>query len=107
MRSIEQLTKEILSLPNESRALLADKLVESLEFDTDSAIQAVWASHKQTGITSRIEDLCDKFLALDESTRAIPNAANVELYKQMQKLHDQIAHDLQASFTEHRKLIAT
>lgn len=42
MRSIEQLTEEILSLPNESRALLADKLVESLEFDTDSAIQAVW-----------------------------------------------------------------
>ncbi|MEG4804715.1 addiction module protein [Microcoleus sp. ARI1-B5] len=42
MRSIEQLTEEILSLPNESRTLLADKLVESLEFDTDSAIQAVW-----------------------------------------------------------------
>ncbi len=42
MRSIEQLTEEILSLPNELRALLADKLVESLEFDTDSAIQAVW-----------------------------------------------------------------
>lgn len=42
MRSIEQLTEEILSLPSESRALLADKLVESLEFDTDSAIQAIW-----------------------------------------------------------------
>ncbi len=42
MRSIEQLTEEILSLPNESRELLADKLVESLEFDTDSAIQEVW-----------------------------------------------------------------
>jgi hypothetical protein len=44
MRSIEQLTEEILSLPNESRALLADKLVESLEFDTGSAIQAVWVT---------------------------------------------------------------
>jgi Putative addiction module component len=42
MRSIEQLTEEILSLPSVSRALLADKLLESLEFDTDSAIQAVW-----------------------------------------------------------------
>ena len=42
MRSIEQLTEEILSLPSASRALLADKLVESLEFDTDPAIQAVW-----------------------------------------------------------------
>ncbi|NJN88624.1 MAG: addiction module protein [Leptolyngbyaceae cyanobacterium SL_7_1] len=44
MRSIEQLTEEILSLPSASRALLADKLVESLEFDTDSTIQAVWVS---------------------------------------------------------------
>jgi hypothetical protein len=45
MRSIEQLTEEILSLPSASRALLADKLVENLEFDTDSSsIQALWVT---------------------------------------------------------------
>ena len=44
MRSIEQLTEEMLSLPSESRSLLADKLVESLEFDTDSAIQVTWVT---------------------------------------------------------------
>jgi hypothetical protein len=44
MRSIKELTHELLSLPSESRALLADKLVESLEFDTDSEIQEVWVS---------------------------------------------------------------
>ncbi len=44
MRSIEQLTEEILSLSSESRALLADKLVESLEFGTDSTIQVVWVT---------------------------------------------------------------
>jgi Putative addiction module component len=42
MRSIEQLTEEILSLPSASRAILADKLVESLEFDNDSSIQEIW-----------------------------------------------------------------
>lgn len=42
MRSIEQLTEELLALPSTSRALLAEKLVESLEFDIDSAIQAAW-----------------------------------------------------------------
>lgn len=42
MRSIDQLTEEILSLPSLSRALLAEKLVESLEFDTDPNIQAAW-----------------------------------------------------------------
>lgn len=44
MRSIEELTEELLSLPSDLRALLADRLVESLEFDTDPAIQVVWAT---------------------------------------------------------------
>ena len=48
MRSIEQLTEEILSLPSGSRALLADKLVESLEFDTDSDIQTVWVTEAKS-----------------------------------------------------------
>lgn len=42
MLSIEQLTQEVLSLPRESRELLAEKLVESLELDINPAIQAVW-----------------------------------------------------------------
>ena len=44
MWSIEQLTEEILSLPSAERAFLADKLVESLEFDTDSTIQSIWVA---------------------------------------------------------------
>ena len=44
MRSIEQLTEELLSLPSASRALLAEKLVESLEFDSDLTIQAAWTT---------------------------------------------------------------
>jgi hypothetical protein len=42
MRSIEQLTEEILSLPSASRVFLAEKIIESLEFDTDPTIQAAW-----------------------------------------------------------------
>jgi hypothetical protein len=44
MRSIEQLTEEILALPSASRALLAEKLIESLEFDIDPEIQAAWTT---------------------------------------------------------------
>lgn len=44
MKSIEQLTEELLSLPSTSRALLAEKLVESLEFDTDPEVQAAWTT---------------------------------------------------------------
>ncbi|ELS32273.1 MULTISPECIES: addiction module protein [Pseudanabaena] len=44
MRSIELLTKELLSLPSIARALLTEKLVESLEFDTDPTVQATWTA---------------------------------------------------------------
>jgi Putative addiction module component len=44
MRSIEQLTEELLALPSVSMALLAEKLIESLEFDTDPTIQAAWTT---------------------------------------------------------------
>jgi Putative addiction module component len=48
MRSIEQLTEELLSLPGLSRGLLAEKLVESLVLDPDPAIQQAWlATAKQ------------------------------------------------------------
>ncbi|MBD2773751.1 addiction module protein [Iningainema tapete] len=42
MLSIEQLMQEALSLPSASRVLLVEKLVESLEFDIEPAIQAAW-----------------------------------------------------------------
>ncbi len=44
MKTVEQLVEELLSLPSVSRAFLADKLVESLEFDTDQTIQLAWTS---------------------------------------------------------------
>ncbi len=71
-----------------------------------AAIQATWASHKHSGTSVNIEDLCDRYLALDEATRARPNAANVVLYAKMQTLHDRLAQGLGTAFGEHRKLLA-
>ncbi|MEA5627754.1 addiction module protein [Nostoc sp. UHCC 0251] len=34
--------KEALALPSAARALLAEKLVESLEFDVDETLQTLW-----------------------------------------------------------------
>jgi hypothetical protein len=42
--TIEQLTEAALSLPSEARALLADRLVESLDPAEDQEIQALWAA---------------------------------------------------------------
>lgn len=42
--SVEQLTEAVLSLPSEARALLADRLVESLDPAQDREIQALWVA---------------------------------------------------------------
>jgi hypothetical protein len=42
MASVEQVMKDALSLSSPLRALLAEKLVESLEFDVDDTVQTLW-----------------------------------------------------------------
>ncbi|MGL5059661.1 MAG: addiction module protein [Microcoleus sp.] len=44
MVSIEQLMQAALSLPNALRAQLAERLVESLEFELDGTVQKLWTA---------------------------------------------------------------
>ena len=41
---VEKITEAVLSLPSDARALLADRLVESLDPLTDSDVRASWAT---------------------------------------------------------------
>jgi hypothetical protein len=41
---VEKLTEEMLSLPSDARALLADRLVESLDPINDESIRALWVA---------------------------------------------------------------
>jgi hypothetical protein len=40
--TVEQITEEALALPSEARALLADRLVESLDPTEDGYIRKLW-----------------------------------------------------------------
>ena len=42
--TIEQIAEEALALPSEARALLADRLVESLDPAEEGYIQQIWAA---------------------------------------------------------------
>lgn len=46
--TIEQIAEEALSLPSEARALLADRLVESLDPLEDGYIRQLWAAEART-----------------------------------------------------------
>jgi len=42
--TIEQLTDEVLALPDEARALLADRIVESLDPADNERIRGLWVA---------------------------------------------------------------
>jgi putative addiction module component (TIGR02574 family) len=42
--TVEQLTEEMLALPSDARALLADRLVESLDPVEDAQTRQLWAA---------------------------------------------------------------
>jgi len=42
--TVEQIAAEALSLPSEARALLADRLVESLDPAEEGVVRQIWAS---------------------------------------------------------------
>jgi putative addiction module component (TIGR02574 family) len=50
---VEEIAEEALSLPSEARALLADRLVESLDPAEDGYIRKLWAAEG----TRRLQEL--------------------------------------------------
>jgi len=59
---VEEIAEEALALPSEARALLADRLVESLDPAEDGHLQPLWAAEAQR----RLQEL------RSGSVRAIP-----------------------------------
>lgn len=45
--TVEQIAEEALSLPSEGRALLTDRLVESLDPAEDGTVRQLWAAEAQ------------------------------------------------------------
>ena len=84
---------EVVCLKNEEGAALG------------AALQAMWAYLTGIGSEIGIEELCDRYAGLDESTRVRPRSAEAVVYKRMQRLHNQIANDLRGAFSQHRGLI--
>jgi xylulokinase len=70
-----------------------------------AAVQALWAHRKRAGRPESIENLCDRYIAVAEATRAKPDPERARRYTQMQEVHDGIVRDLAASFTAHRRFI--
>ncbi|MBI5686287.1 MAG: xylulokinase [Verrucomicrobia bacterium] len=70
------------------------------------ALQAMWCYARQRGSKVEISEITDEFVKLNRKTIARPKPKNVELYRKLQELQDQLSRDLRASFAKHRALVS-
>jgi len=68
------------------------------------AIQAAWAQARQTRPKAAITEFTTGVVAVNESTRCIPDRTRVARYRELQALQDQLSLSLRPVFARQRKL---
>ncbi len=70
-----------------------------------AALQAFWCWRLQQGEKLAIEDVTDRFVGLNQTETAHPDAANVKVYRELQALQDEMSLSLRGVFAKHRKFV--
>ena len=93
------------------RQLMADifgvpvvAMVEDEGAALGGALQAAWCTALLDGEKVKLTDFTNGVVALDESTRCLPNKANVARYRELQALQDKLSLALRPVFPAQRKL---
>jgi xylulokinase len=71
-----------------------------------SALQALWCWRRQKGDRVEISEITDRFVSLQTGETAEPRPAQVEVYRGLQELQEELARSLAPAFTRHRSLLA-
>jgi D-xylulose kinase len=71
-----------------------------------SALQALWCWRRQKGDRVEIPEITDRFVSLQTGETAEPRPAQVEVYRGLQELQEELARSLAPAFTRHRSLLA-
>ncbi|WP_013323078.1 addiction module protein [Gloeothece verrucosa] len=88
MLSIEELMQEALSLPSAERALLAEKLVESLVFDVDGKIETLWTTEAKRR-RDEIRNGTVEVISGEQALAAIKKIVKETLQEEISKLDSQ------------------
>ena len=70
-----------------------------------AALQALWCWKNQHGEAVSIQDLTREFVELNTKETTEPNLENVETYKGIQDLQDELSRGLRGAFAQHRRLV--
>ncbi|MDB6108286.1 MAG: xylulokinase [Pedosphaera sp.] len=70
-----------------------------------AALQALWCWRQQQGEKISIQEITDRFVELDQNETAVPDKKNVEIYRELQELQDEMSASLRDVFVKHRQLV--
>jgi len=70
-----------------------------------AALQALWSWRSQAGEKVSIEEITNEFVGVNNNESAEPDQKNVEVYRQMQALQDELSLGLRPVFKSHRALV--
>jgi sugar (pentulose or hexulose) kinase len=71
-----------------------------------AALQAMWTYKNGIGEKTSIQELTDRYVRVDEETLAHPKPVNVEIYRELQEIQDNVSLALRKTFAKHRKFLA-
>jgi sugar (pentulose or hexulose) kinase len=70
------------------------------------ALQAMWCYARRRGSKVEISEITDEFVKLNRKALARPKPKNVELYRKLQEVQDQLSRDLRGAFAKHRAMVS-
>lgn len=86
-----------------------DAEVVCLETDESAAygaaLQATWTYKKANGEKTSIQEITDRYVKVDKGTLTRQKPANVEVYRELQRIQDSVSSALRKTFTRHRKFL--
>ncbi|MEM2088124.1 MAG: xylulokinase [Thermoproteota archaeon] len=66
-----------------------------------AALQAMWCYLNYVGSKTSVQEICDRYVKLNEETRVSPRSHNVEIYRELQEVYNLVSKSLRSSFKKH------
>jgi xylulokinase len=70
-----------------------------------AALQALWCWRRQNGEKVSIQDITDRFIEINQSETAEPDARHAATYAELQGLQDELSRSLREVFSRHRRFV--
>ncbi|MCS7119723.1 MAG: xylulokinase [Nitrososphaerota archaeon] len=70
-----------------------------------AALQALWTYKNFIGHKVTIQEVTERYVKVDENSRLSPKTKNVKVYRNLQKIHDELSRSLRRVFRKHRSFL--